>query len=459
MGLAEVGSLGRVAPEVWAQVGERFREIGFHGGCVQTLPGAAGQFALEWMTLDAEAPALLAVRLLVLRQALEEERVRVVLGEALFREAARGGLLVRDAGGGGWRFPFRLELVNQLYVLCDPVSDEAAAVMTVGGTTQLLARAGYPQQDVESALDVGCGSGVLALLLAGAARRVVGTDINPRAIAMARFNAALNGVENVEFREGDLYEPVAGERFDLILAQPPFYARAGSMADVRYLHGGRLGDEIAMGILAGARTHLRDGGVAVMLADLPVTGTPTGERLRACVREGLMLVVTLDEQVTAATVSTYFGWFGAEAGERATGRAREMYKHMRAMGIEAVEQMVVMVRADGDGCCELRAPRDGWDKLHRVHLDRAAALVRLGDRELAALRLAWGQDCRVVARVDGGGRELWAAAEEAWLGAMAVSEEEWAALAGAVRGERAAAGELVRRALLYGVARVDRQFN
>ena len=43
-----------------------------------------------------------------------------------------------------------------------------------------------------------------------------------RALAFAAFNAALNGVGNIEFREGSLLEPVTGERFDLIVSNPPY---------------------------------------------------------------------------------------------------------------------------------------------------------------------------------------------------------------------------------------------
>src|SRR6266508_4516453 len=60
---------------------------------------------------------------------------------------------------------------------------------------------------VRSTLDVGTGCGVLALMTARHSERVVGVDTNPRALNFARFNAALNDVHNVEFREGSLFDP------------------------------------------------------------------------------------------------------------------------------------------------------------------------------------------------------------------------------------------------------------
>lgn len=74
-------------------------------------------------------------------------------------------------------------------------------------------------------LDLATGSGIIAIFCAEKARKVIATDINPRAINFARFNAILNNVENkIEFREGNLFEPVKGMRFDLIIWNGPTLA-------------------------------------------------------------------------------------------------------------------------------------------------------------------------------------------------------------------------------------------
>lgn len=73
-------------------------------------------------------------------------------------------------------------------------------------------------------LDLGAGSGIGAITAARRASSVVAVDINPEAVRCARINAQVNGVEDrVEVRLGDLFEPVQGERFDVILFNPPFY--------------------------------------------------------------------------------------------------------------------------------------------------------------------------------------------------------------------------------------------
>lgn len=74
------------------------------------------------------------------------------------------------------------------------------------------------------ALDVGTGSGINAIFAARLGYQVVGVDLNPEAVRCARINVLLNDLGGlVEIRPGDLFGPVAGERFDLVTFNPPFY--------------------------------------------------------------------------------------------------------------------------------------------------------------------------------------------------------------------------------------------
>ncbi len=75
-----------------------------------------------------------------------------------------------------------------------------------------------------TALDMGTGSGVGAIFAARLGYRVTAVDINPEAVRCARINTLLNHRERqIDVREGDLFAPVAGEKFDLILFNPPFF--------------------------------------------------------------------------------------------------------------------------------------------------------------------------------------------------------------------------------------------
>jgi HemK-related putative methylase len=74
-------------------------------------------------------------------------------------------------------------------------------------------------------LDLGTGSGIVAVACARLGARVVATDINPLAVRAARINALLNHVETaVDVREGDLFSPVADELFDLVIFNPPYFS-------------------------------------------------------------------------------------------------------------------------------------------------------------------------------------------------------------------------------------------
>ena len=75
-----------------------------------------------------------------------------------------------------------------------------------------------------SVLDLGTGSGVGAVFAARRGASVTAVDINPAAVRCARINALLNELEGrIEVRLGDLFEPVEGRQFDLVLFNPPFY--------------------------------------------------------------------------------------------------------------------------------------------------------------------------------------------------------------------------------------------
>ncbi|MGD0631892.1 MAG: methyltransferase, partial [Terracidiphilus sp.] len=93
------------------------------------------------------------------------------------------------------------------------------------------------------AIDLGTGSGVHAILAADHCERVVAVDINPRALEFARFNAALNGAENIDFVLGDLFEPVEST-CDLLLANPPYLPDSGAQPGDNFWSGGVEGSEL-----------------------------------------------------------------------------------------------------------------------------------------------------------------------------------------------------------------------
>jgi SAM-dependent methyltransferase len=161
---------------------------------------------------------------------------------------------------------------EDLLVACDrdPDLDGRLERDHVGGihpSTALLALL-TPRLPVDRALDIGCGCGFQALLLARHAGAVVATDVNPRAIEFGRLNAQLNGIDNISWRLGDGQEPIAGERFDLVVSNPPFVI--APRARFTFRESPLPGDSFSEQLVREVPEVLTANGVACLLASWAV---------------------------------------------------------------------------------------------------------------------------------------------------------------------------------------------
>jgi methylase of polypeptide subunit release factors len=141
--------------------------------------------------------------------------------------------------------------------------DDPADYVAIYTPTSRICDSLTPRPRVQRALDVGTGSGIHALLAAGHADRVVATDVNRRALAFTELNAVLNGVTNVECRHGSLFEPVAGETFDLITCNAPYVVSPENRW--AYRDSGLEADDFSARVVRAAAAHLVDGGYATLL--------------------------------------------------------------------------------------------------------------------------------------------------------------------------------------------------
>ncbi|MFK0310355.1 methyltransferase [Pseudomonas sp. NPDC090233] len=122
---------------------------------------------------------------------------------------------------------------------------------------------------VEHAVDIGCGSGVGALVIARAAQhaQVTAVDINPLALRYTAINAALAGVSNVSIQSSDLLDGISGN-FDLIVANPPYMLDAGQRT---YRHGGgSLGAQLSLRIVDQACERLSPGGALLLYTGVAI---------------------------------------------------------------------------------------------------------------------------------------------------------------------------------------------
>lgn len=186
--------------------------------------------------------------------------------EPVLLDALMEAGFVERCSEGRVRSRVRITPFEGLLLAHDPPDPRGAGdqVAPVGPASATLANLTV-RRPVDSALDLGTGCGVQALLAARFSTRVVATDVNERALAIAAINARLNGVSNVEFRLGDLFEPVGDERFDVIITNPPFVI-SPETSHV-YRDSQLSGDELSRTVVARSAEHLAPGGHATVLCE------------------------------------------------------------------------------------------------------------------------------------------------------------------------------------------------
>src|SRR5262249_13229667 len=238
-----------------------------------------------------------------------------------------------------------------------------------------------------STLDVGTGCGVQALFASTHSDRIVASDLNPRAVALAMLTMELNGVGPVDVRVGDLLDPVAGETFGLIVANPPFVISPSE--PYLFRDAADPVDELCRRLIRAVPPHLEAGGHFQCLASwAQVAGEDWRDRLAGWLAgtgcDALVLVrESLDPAAHAAN------WLRqTEAPDRwepEYDRWMAYYEHQR---IEAIGLGLVTMR---------RRAEDGGAWFRAEDAPQDLAMPR-GDHRRAAFGLA---DSRAARRGDG----------------------------------------------------------
>jgi methylase of polypeptide subunit release factors len=265
-----------------------------------------------------EHPAAVLARLFLLGEALDDAPI----DRALARTGAAGlrarGLLGPDGRALVEVRPYSAVdttgVVNW-WVVSDhgemvrrgPLS--ADHVLGVGGASLTLAGL-VPTSPARRVLDLGTGSGVQALHARRSAASVIATDLSDRALRLAALTLELSGVDNVELRHGDMLTPVAGERFDRIVSNPPFVItpRERGVDVLEYRDGGRVGDGIVEELVRALPDHLEPSGTAHLLGNWEYrAGTDGLDRVRAWVEAAGLdaWVIERDRQDAAEYAETW----------------------------------------------------------------------------------------------------------------------------------------------------------
>lgn len=140
---------------------------------------------------------------------------------------------------------------------------QVSKVYKPSAATKLIAE-NLPEMEGLNVLDLGTGSGVLAILSSKlGASHVVATDVLRRALRTAEVNLRLNNVSNVELRLGSLYNPIRREeRFDVIVSNPPMTPSPNPLP--RYTWGGIDGRAVLDSVIKNAAHYLRNGGKLII---------------------------------------------------------------------------------------------------------------------------------------------------------------------------------------------------
>jgi SAM-dependent methyltransferase len=181
------------------------------------------------LTAAPEARHLL-LRWFLIREPVPAETAEHVIPNEVLSVLIDTGLLTRDAGA--YEARHLLLPCGEFYVASDHqarFADESDDdhVIHVNPASRFVYNAMIPMH-VADTYDLGTGCGILALHAAAFSDRVLATDINPRAIEFASFNAVLNGIENIDFVVGDGFRPAAGSEFQRIVCNPPFILAPGN---------------------------------------------------------------------------------------------------------------------------------------------------------------------------------------------------------------------------------------
>jgi methylase of polypeptide subunit release factors len=347
-------------PALAAALAESLAGCGFTGPEVVARLGAVDEVLVAEGTATAHErrlghdPVDELVRLLVLQRPLDDAALD---GAALHARRAVDLLVVAGvAYRAGTRVEARCSLVphGRHWI----ASDLRGGVLTadhvpgVQGASITLADLTVRPR-VDAALDVGTGCGIQALIAADHARRVIATDVNPRALRFAAFNAALAGVaERIELRQGSWFDPVGDEEFDLVVANPPFVIspeRSYTFRDTALAPG-----EPSRLAVQGAVRHLRPGGHACVLVSWaephPAYAGPH-QWVDELAAEGfdadLLLVESPREEVTVTAAR----WTGAERHDAhdATEALDRWLAYYREHGITAVRFAAAILRRTPSG--------------------------------------------------------------------------------------------------------------
>ncbi|HAM43978.1 MAG TPA: transferase [Propionibacteriaceae bacterium] len=338
------------------------------------------------------------IRLWLLADAVPLDRARRALGA--IEELLAAGLLI----GNGDQVRATVELKPygddelSAWICSDPTPLDGRSVpprhdfvLGASPASTTLAQL-IPRDHVETVLDLGTGCGIQALHLAEHVERIVATDLNPRALQLATITLGLAQVE-ADLRLGSLYEPVAAERFDLIVTNPPYVISPPARSELVYREGRQVSDGLMRTVVTEAVEHLNPDGTLIVLGNWALTDQPWEERLSEWIAPTGCDALVLQREVLDPYeyVELWLADAGLDSTTEYAQRYTEWLDYFDDCGIRRIGMGWLALRASGREHPQVRI--EDWP--HAVHQPVGAAIAghfagvaaaQLSDEQLLARR-------------------------------------------------------------------------
>jgi methylase of polypeptide subunit release factors len=329
------------------------------GGRISFSPADA---AVHERRLVPGDPFSALVRLFLLGLAVDADQAQAALGPVDAGMLADTGWLEEVVGG--LRATLKLVPHGELLIASDRETEGPTGADWVAGIhppSVTLAKLTV-RLPVARALDVATGNGIQALLAAHHAEAVVATDVNPRALELAALNVRLNGLSNVELREGSYFEPVEGERFGLVTCNPPYVISPESR--YAYRDSGLRGDTVSRRVVEQASAALDEGGFAHILVSWAHRAGDRWGSLEEWVAgsgcDAWLLHFGSDDPVSHA--AEWLRPVAREDPDEFRERLDEWLDYLHGLGAEAIAHGAVILRRRSGG--------RNWTRKDRVSLER-----------------------------------------------------------------------------------------
>ncbi|MDO5684117.1 MAG: methyltransferase, partial [Propionibacteriaceae bacterium] len=289
-----------------------------------------------------------------------------------------------DDGTAGWVVS---DLVNGLDA--EPLPPTSDYVLGISPASTSLAQLTM-RDPIASALDLGAGCGVQSLHLTRHTNRVVATDLNPRANELAAWTYRLSDVR-IDQRLGSLYEPVADERFDLIVTNPPYVMSPPGPERLVYREGSLESDGLVETIVRRSVDHLTPGGSLQVLGNWAILDPDRWtERLADWIPAGCDALVMERERLDPFEYIEIWLADAGLIGHPDHGRRyREWLDYFDDLGITGVGMGWLMVHRSGSATPDIRieqwphAVEQPVGPAFSAHRDAVAYAQRSDDEILA----------------------------------------------------------------------------